>query len=279
MPYAACSRSFQPAPSPTSTRPWLIASICATVIANGPGRRNVTGDTSVPRPDRGRVAREPGERGPRVGRPGESVAAEEVDVVVGSEEGVEAELLAQAGERELVVVGRAFLGLDEDPEANGLRMASVYRIRVLMDPDRGSCGIRAGRGGGRAEATATIPSMQLWDRIVWCTNWVGEPIPPSGEPTHRTRIGAAGPAVLRSRRLPWVAPLEADWRSSARSSTPCSRASRRPAQLPGHLDRPGAPHRRRPMEDVLPLRLRLPQRRELRAVPGDRPRWSNRSRA
>ena len=49
IPYAACSRSFQPAPSPSSTRPPLIASICATAIASGPGRRKVIGDTRVPR--------------------------------------------------------------------------------------------------------------------------------------------------------------------------------------------------------------------------------------
>ena len=37
MPYAACSASYQPAPMPSSTRPPLISSMPATVIASGPG--------------------------------------------------------------------------------------------------------------------------------------------------------------------------------------------------------------------------------------------------
>lgn len=48
MPYAVCSASYQPAPKPSSTRPPLIWSTWATLIASGPGSRNVAGDTSVP---------------------------------------------------------------------------------------------------------------------------------------------------------------------------------------------------------------------------------------
>ena len=48
IPYAACSRSYQPAPIPSSTRPPLIASTCATEIASGPGSRNVADVTIVP---------------------------------------------------------------------------------------------------------------------------------------------------------------------------------------------------------------------------------------
>ena len=48
MPYAVCSASNQPAPRPSSTRPPLIWSTCATEIASGPGSRNVVGLTSVP---------------------------------------------------------------------------------------------------------------------------------------------------------------------------------------------------------------------------------------
>jgi len=47
MPSSACSSSFQPAPRPISTRPPLISSTVATIFANTPGRRNVTGDTIV----------------------------------------------------------------------------------------------------------------------------------------------------------------------------------------------------------------------------------------
>ena len=46
--YAWCSCSYQPAPSPSSTRPPDIWSTPATVIASGPGSRNVADVTSVP---------------------------------------------------------------------------------------------------------------------------------------------------------------------------------------------------------------------------------------
>ncbi len=48
MPYDRCSASYQPLPSPSSTRPPLMASTVATVIANGPGSRKVADDTIVP---------------------------------------------------------------------------------------------------------------------------------------------------------------------------------------------------------------------------------------
>ena len=48
MPYARCSASNQPAPSPSSTRPPDIWSTCATEMASGPGSRKVAGVTSVP---------------------------------------------------------------------------------------------------------------------------------------------------------------------------------------------------------------------------------------
>ena len=48
MPYASCSASNQPAPMPSSTRPPLIWSTCATEIASGPGSRKVAAVISVP---------------------------------------------------------------------------------------------------------------------------------------------------------------------------------------------------------------------------------------
>src|SRR5262249_50880548 len=65
------------------------------------------------------VAREPGEGHPGVGRAREPGAAEEAGVVVGTEEGVEAERFGALRERALLVVRRALLGLDEDAEAHG----------------------------------------------------------------------------------------------------------------------------------------------------------------
>jgi hypothetical protein len=48
MPYDVCSASYQPVPRPSSTRPPLIASTVATVIASGPGSRKVAEETMVP---------------------------------------------------------------------------------------------------------------------------------------------------------------------------------------------------------------------------------------
>jgi len=48
IPYAVCSASYQPVPRPSSIRPPLIWSTCATEIASGPGSRNVAAVTSVP---------------------------------------------------------------------------------------------------------------------------------------------------------------------------------------------------------------------------------------
>ncbi len=49
MPYAVCSPSYQPVPRPSSTRPPLIWSTCATLIASTPGSRKVPAVTRVPR--------------------------------------------------------------------------------------------------------------------------------------------------------------------------------------------------------------------------------------
>ena len=254
MPYAACSRSFQPAPRPSSTRPPLIASTCATAMASGPGSRNVTGETSVPSRRRGRVAREAGEGDPRVGRAGEAVAEGEADVVVGAEVGVEAELLGEARHRELVVVAGAFLGLGEDPEAH-VRVLAIraHRRRYARDPMSEGTGL-----------------TRTWEKAVDVTNQVGDRLLQAREPRHRPPVGDPGPAVLRSGRLP-VGPRRSkpNWKSIRVELDAPARAPRRAAELPGHHHRPVQPHRRRPLEDLLLLRLRLPQRRQLRPLPRD----------
>ena len=55
MPYAACSRSHHPAPTPTNARPPDSASSVAAALAVMPAGRKVTGETSVP--SRSRVSR------------------------------------------------------------------------------------------------------------------------------------------------------------------------------------------------------------------------------
>ena len=71
-------------------------------------------------PDPRRLAAERGERHPRVGRPRARVALADAHVVVGAEERVEPELLGEPGDREQLVVGRALLGLGEDPQPHGI---------------------------------------------------------------------------------------------------------------------------------------------------------------
>ena len=81
-----------------------------------------------------------------------------------------------------------------------------------------------------------------------------------------------GAAVLRPGRLPVGRAARGELEGDPGRARRGARAPRRAAELPGHLHRPGHPHRRRPVEDLLLLRLRVPQRRQLRAVPRDRPR-------
>ena len=65
------------------------------------------------------------------------------------------------------------------------------------------------------------------------------------------------------------APLEANWKTIRAELDDVLAYHADAAELPGHLHRPVPAHRRRPLEDVLLLRLRLPQRRQLRALPRD----------
>ena len=84
------------------------------------------------------VAREGGEREPGVGRAGKAVAVER-HVVIGAEEGVEAELLAEAGERRELGVVRALLGLGEDSQAHG-RTLPPRRPPLRRDGDPSRAG-------------------------------------------------------------------------------------------------------------------------------------------
>ena len=68
-------------------------------------------------PDAGRLTRHGAQRHPGVGRAGQPVDAHR-QVVVGAEEGVEAEVFGGPGHAELVVVGRALLGFGEDAQVH-----------------------------------------------------------------------------------------------------------------------------------------------------------------
>ena len=70
-----CSASYQPAPSPSSTRPPLMASTWATEMASGPGSRKVAEVTRVPEPDAAGLPGDAGQGDPGVGGAGQPVDA------------------------------------------------------------------------------------------------------------------------------------------------------------------------------------------------------------
>ena len=78
------------------------------------GRRGHQG----PEPDRRGLPRDPGQRGPRLGGPGQRVAPAHPEEVVGAEEAGEAERLGTTGDGELVGVGGTLLGFDEDSKVH-----------------------------------------------------------------------------------------------------------------------------------------------------------------
>ena len=141
-----CSASNQPAPRPSSTRPPLIWSTWATEMASGPGSRNVAEVTSVP----SRIRLVSRARPARVIQasvgPGQAVAAH-LQVVVGAEEGVEADLLGAPGDGEQVVVGGALLGLGEDPQLHAPTLASRAPRAPRLGTGRSGCAHRPDRAG------------------------------------------------------------------------------------------------------------------------------------
>ena len=165
---------------------------------------------------------------------GQTVTEGEADVVVGPEVGVEAQLLGEECDRELVVVGRPLLGFGEDPEAHRSFLPGAVR-----------------RSAEYARAVGV--REQVYD----VTNSVGDKL-----------LKGVNRAIGRQSELPlrpfydpadfsWVAPLEANWKAiraeldevlAYRTRCRTSRTSR--------VDQ-SQPHRRRPLEDLLLLRLRL----------------------
>ena len=78
------------------------------------------------------------------------------------------------------------------------------------------------------------------------------------------------PAVLRSRRLRVGRADRGGVEDDPARARRRARLPGRAAELPGHLGRPAEPHRRRSLEDVLLLRLRVQERAQLRPLPRDR---------
>ena len=131
MPYAVCSASYQPAPSPSSTRPPDIWSTPATVMASGPGSRNVADVTSVPRRMLDVSLASPASVVHASLGPGRPVTSAHLEVVVAAEEGAEPEPFRGRRHAEDVVVRRALLWLDEDAQVREVHRASVWPGRQL----------------------------------------------------------------------------------------------------------------------------------------------------
>ncbi len=95
----------------------------------------------------------------------------------------------------------------------------------------------------------------------------GRTDPRADRALHRQALAGRRRDLLRQRALPLDrARSRRTGRRSARSSSR-ARGSGGAAQLPGHLQGPDRDHRRRPLEDVLPLRLRLRGEARRRDVP------------
>ena len=216
-----CSASNQPAPMPSSTRPPLIWSTCATEIASGPGSRKVAAVIRVPSRIRLVSRASPAEGDPGVGGPGQAVAAHR-QVVVGPEEGVEAGLLGAPGDGQQVVVGGAHLGLGEDPQLHAPTLTSAAARRRPA----GRLGVCSPPGPGRMIArrsTRRCSSCSARRRVVR-----------SSAPSSRRASPTSG----------WRPPRPAASRPS--NSVPGSRPPVRPPA------RRSTPPRRRPQKAVAP---------------------------
>ena len=130
--------------------------------------------------------------------------------------------------------------------------------------DRGEC---AGRERGPAAARQTLGVRQRFvDLTVLVGEWLLDRLDRLVARFSRSATRPSSP----HERVPLGLRPRGELADDPRRARPRPRAPRRAAELPGHLDRPGVDHRRRPVEDVLPLRLRLPLGHQLRALPRDR---------
>ncbi len=130
-----------------------------------------------PEADRRRVAGEPGQRDPRIGRAGQPAGLEGLthrQVVVAAEEGAEAELLGALGDGEQLVVGRALLRLGEDAELAEVEHVSRGYERGYGRRHAGARPPTAAAGSGRAarpRAGALGQARRLHAEVRATSNW------------------------------------------------------------------------------------------------------------
>ena len=127
---------------PELDRPSDISSTWATLIASGPGRRNVADVTSVPRRIVAVSRAMPAERHPCVGRARHPVAAHG-EVVVAAEERAEPEGLGAPGDGQEFAVGGALLRFGEDAKVGELHRGMLRARGGAAEPVRWSARLRA----------------------------------------------------------------------------------------------------------------------------------------
>ena len=112
-------------------------------------------------------------------------------------------------------------------------------------------------------------SKSLWERTVETTISVGERIlaPIERFIGKRSLVGDA--TFFPLERFPWVQHIEENWEAIREEAERLLEDRDASGQLPGHLQGPDRDHRRRPLEDVLPLWLRLRGEAGRRDVPAD----------
>src|SRR5262249_33433407 len=120
---APAPHSRPPPPPPVTPRP--------PARASRPGRAKRAGATRAPQPARGGSPARPGGGVPGVGRPGRARAADG-QVVVGSEERVEAEPLGGLGDRQERAVVGALLWFGEYPQLHAPILATAPRFRPRL---------------------------------------------------------------------------------------------------------------------------------------------------
>ena len=86
---------------------------------------------------------------------------------------------------------------------------------------------------------------------------------------HRPALARRRRDVLPARALSLGRAHRGELDRHPRGARAGARGPRGAAQLPGHLQGPDRDHRRRPLEDVLPLRIRLQGQARRRDVPAD----------
>ena len=112
-----------------------------------------------------------------------------------------------------------------------------------------------------------MAERSAWERTVELTIAIGERVLAPIERFIGRRSLVGDETFFPTDRFPWIARRGGELDDDPRGGRAAALRPRAPRQLPGHLQGPDRDHRRRPLEDVLPLRLRLRSQARRRDVP------------